>query len=118
MRQWGIMGAILFILPKCPLCILALLSMGSGIGLTAAQSNSLQGYLLILFLTIFIVATQKIYFNQNNLRPTQNLLLPRLPVLLMTALVSIFIFGSFFNDQLLHVEYYGGRIVYSCPILR
>jgi hypothetical protein len=117
-KQWGIMAAILFILPKCPLCILALLSMGSGVSLTAAQATSLQGYLLIVFLTIFILAVQKIYNSQNRLQATQNIVLTRLPVVLITALVSIFIFGSFFTELPLQFDYQDGRIVYSCPIFR
>ncbi len=115
-RQWGIMGAILFILPKCPLCILALISMGSGVGLTAAQANSLEGYLLILLLTIFIVSAQKMYTAQTTLQISRTVQLPRFFTVLITALISIFIFASFFSEQLLHVDYYGGRIVYSCPI--
>lgn len=118
MRQWGIMGAILFILPKCPLCILALLSMGSGIGLTAAQASSLQGYLLIVLLTIAVIAAQRIYSPLSILQVPQNILPYSFPVIIMTVMVSLFIFQSFFDGQLLHVNYYGSRIVFSCPALK
>jgi hypothetical protein len=118
LKQWGIMGAFLFILPKCPLCIVALLTMVTGVGISAAVATSLQAFLLLFLLSYFFIIMQRINFSGLTPKPNLFSINAERSAWIFTSLVCIYFFFNFFDEQALHVVSNSSRIVYSCPVLK
>ena len=57
--RWFLPGAVLLIIPKCPLCLAAYVLVGSGIGLSVASATYLRGALIFIFGVTFLYFCSK-----------------------------------------------------------
>jgi|GEM_PF-2759708 len=57
--RWFLPGAILVIIPKCPLCIAAYVLVGSGIGLSVTSATYLRGALIVVCCFLLLYSCSK-----------------------------------------------------------
>ncbi len=54
-------AAILFVLPKCPLCLALSLTLVTGVGVSAANAARLRGMLVVLWLAALALTLVSVY---------------------------------------------------------
>ena len=65
-RRWSgaaasiLPGALLVLLPKCPLCLAAWLTAVAGVGVSAAAAAHVRGLIVVLWVTAAALATARI----------------------------------------------------------
>jgi hypothetical protein len=53
-------GAVLLLLPKCPLCLAAWLTVATGVGFSAAAAASVRGLIMVVWVTAVALAAAQI----------------------------------------------------------
>lgn len=53
-------GALLVLLPKCPLCLAAWLTLVTGVGVSAAAAARVRGFIVILWVAVMALAAAQL----------------------------------------------------------
>ncbi|MBC7900785.1 MAG: hypothetical protein H7070_12120 [Saprospiraceae bacterium] len=81
--KWFVPGALLVLIPKCPLCIVAYVAMVSGIGLSVSAASSVRIALIfvswsgLFYLAAGSVLRLKRRSHENNFRPNNQIRIDR-----------------------------------------
>ena len=53
-------GAALLLLPKCPLCVAAWLTLATGVAVPAAAARGLRGFIVVFWITVLALAAHHV----------------------------------------------------------
>lgn len=57
--QWAVPGALLVVMPKCPVCLVAYVALFTGLGLSLSAAAHLRMLVLLLCVTMLVVLSAK-----------------------------------------------------------
>ncbi|HKX83144.1 MAG TPA: hypothetical protein VJL58_02900 [Pyrinomonadaceae bacterium] len=68
LTKWTAPGAILLIVPKCPLCIVAYVAMFTGVGLSVSTAATLRITLIVVSsaILLYVAASSLLYLKRNH----------------------------------------------------